>query len=81
MVFFILDSVFAQPACCHLFSFLFIIKPEFFVFLKQIIEECRQEAMEHMKVAVWETEPSKGESIEMGDKDDKGEPAGTTSLA
>ena len=45
------------------------------------MEEFRQDTMEHLKGAGEEPEPSEGESIEEGDRDDEGKPAGTTSLA
>ena len=37
--------------------------------------------MEYLKAAGKESEPSEGESIEEGDKDNEGEPAGITSPA
>ena len=45
------------------------------------MEECRQEAMGHLKAAREEPEPSESESIKKGYKDDEGEPAGMTSPA
>ena len=50
-----------QTAYCHLFSILMISKPQFF--LQKTREECSQEAVEHLKEAGKEPEPSAGESI------------------
>ena len=67
-----------HSACCCLFSIVITLELEFF--LQKAMEECSQEPVEYLKVAGEEPEPSEGELFEEGDRDDKEEPAGFTSL-